>query len=219
MQQSMQMYPLNLQMQMPMAYQPQTSFMQMQKAHADYCKFDDQQFATDPLVLALTFPDQCEFLRLSAYFKFASERNKRNMAISTFQKHLKLIQNFVCRGDYMDFDRGLACGVQFGPKYMLVNTKRLKNFMGRSKSCLNGCFHKCGYGVARVSSDDNQIITEFSRRFGRPLPQPRQWCIRSDDPSVTTAHSQIQSDAEIDIEPMESILDIRNLLNRKAESI
>ena len=121
-----------MQMRMPMQYmqqaqpQQQHSFAQMQKAHAEYCQFDDQQFATDPLVLNLSFPDQCEFLRLSAYFKFASERNKRNMAISTFQKHIQLIQNFVCRGDYMDFDRGLACGVQFGPNYMLVNTKRLK---------------------------------------------------------------------------------------------
>ena len=213
-----------MQMRMPMGFMPQShpqqpSFAQMQKAHAEYCQFDDQQFATDPLVLALTFPDQCEFLRLSAYFKFASERNKRNMAISTFQKHIQLIQNFVCRGDYMDFDRGLACGVQFGPNYMLVNTKRLKTFMGRSKSCLNGCFHKCGYGVSRISSDDNQVITEFSRRFGRALPQPRQWCIRSNDPSVTTAQSGIQSDAEIEIEPIECILDIKNLLNKKAESI
>ena len=200
------------------SYQP-NAFLQLQKAHMEFSQLDDQQFSTDPLVLALPFPDQTEFLRLTAFFKFASDRNKRNMAMSTFKKHLQLIQNFVCRGDYMDFDRGLACGVEFGPNYMLVNTKRLKRFMGRSKSCLNGCFHKCGYGVARVSSDDNQIISEFSRRFGRPLPQPRQWCIRSNDPHVTTAQSEVQSEAEIEIEPLESFLDIRNLLNRKPESI
>jgi hypothetical protein len=193
----------------------------LQRAHMEYSQFDDQNFATDPLVLALSFPDQCEFLRLTAFFKFASDRNKRNMALSTFQKHIQLIQNFVCHGDYMDFDRGLACGVMFGPNYMIVNTKRLKLFMGRSKSCLNGCFHKCGYGVARISSDDNRIIAEFSRRFGKPLPNPRQWCIRSNDPLFTTAttQSETQSDAEIEIEPMESLLDIRNLLNRKAESV
>ena len=193
----------------------------LQRAHMEYSQFDDQNFATDPLVLALSFPDQCEFLRLTAFFKFASDRNKRNMALSTFQKHIQLIQNFVCHGDYMDFDRGLACGVMFGPNYMIVNTKRLKLFMGRSKSCLNGCFHKCGYGVSRISSDDNRIIAEFSRRFGKPLPNPRQWCIRSNDPLFTTAttQSETQSDAEIEIEPMESLLDIRNLLNRKAESV
>ena len=192
---------------------------QLQRAHMEFSQFDDQQFAVDPLVLALPFPDQCEFLRLTAFFKFASDRNKRNMALNTFQKHLQLIQNFVCHGDYMDFDRGLACGVQFGPNYMLVNTKRLKRFMGRSKSCLNGCFHKCHYGVARISSDDNQIITEFSKRFGRQLPQPRQWCIRSNDPSITTSQSEVQSDTEIDIEPVETFLDIRSLLNKKPESI
>ena len=195
------------------------SLSQLQRAHMEFAQFDDQQFSTDPLVLALPFPDQCEFLRLTAYFKYASDRNKRNMALNTFQKHLGLIQNFVCRGDYQDFDRGLACGVMFGPNYMIVNTKRLKKFMGRSKSCLNGCFHKCHYGVARISSDDNQIITEFSRRFGRALPQPRQWCIRSNDPHITTAHSEVQSEAEIEIEPLETILDIRTLLNRKPESI
>lgn len=197
----------------------QANYLLMQQAHSNYCKLDNQQFATDPLVLALPFPDQCEFLRLSAYFKFASDRNKRNMAITSFQKHIQLIQNFVCRGDFMDFDRGLACGVQFGPNYMLVNTKTLKRFMGRSKSCLNGCFHKCGYGVARISTDDNQIVADFSRRYGRQLPQPRQWCIRSNDPSITTTQSEVQSDVEIEIEPVETFLDIRNLLNRKAASI
>lgn len=195
------------------------AFAQLQRAHMEFSQLDDQKFATDPLVLALPFQDQCEFLRLTTFFRFASDRNKRNMALSTFQKHIQLIQNFVCHGDYLDFDRGLACGVEFGPNYMLVNTKRLKLFMGRSKSCLNGCFHKCGYGVARISSEDNQIISEFSRRFGRPLPQPRQWCIRSNDPAITTSQSEIQSDTEIEIEPMESFLDIRNLLNKKAESI
>ena len=200
------------------AFQP-NAFLQLQKAHMEFSQLDDQQFSTDPLVTALPFQDQCEFLRLTAYFKFASDRNKRNMALSTFQKHIQLIRSFVCRGDYLDFDRGLACGVEFGSNYMLVNTKRLKKFMGRSKSCLNGCFHKCGYAVARISSDDNQIIAEFSRRFGRPLPQPRQWCIRSNDPTITTAQSQAQSDAEIEIEPLDPLLDINNLLNRKPESI
>lgn len=198
-----------------------TNYAQLQKAHMEFSQFDDQQFATDPLVLQLAFPDQCEFLRLYAFFKFASDRNKRNMALSTFQKHLQLIKNYVARNDYTDFDRGLACGIQFGPNYMLVNTKRLKLFMGRSKSCLNGCFHKCGFHVSRISSEDNQIISEFSRRYGRPLPQPRQWCIRSNDPSIATTNSESVSESEIEIatDPLEHFLNVSSLLNRKPESI
>ncbi|EAY02228.1 hypothetical protein TVAG_438170 [Trichomonas vaginalis G3] len=141
------------------------------------------------------------------------------MALSTFQKHLQLIKTYVARGDYTDFDRGLACGIKFGPNYMLVNTKRLKLFMGRSKSCLNGCFHKCGYNVSRISSEENQIIAEFSRRSGRPLPQPRQWCIRSNDPNIASAQSESISESEIEIEPMETYLNVSSLLNRKPESI
>lgn len=196
-----------------------TNFAQLQKAHMEYSQFDDAQFASDPLVLQLPFPDQCEFLRLSAFFKFASDRNKRNMALSTFQKHLNLIRAYVSRGDYTDFDRGLACGIQFGQRYMLVNTKRLKLFMGRSKSCLNGCFHKCGYHVSRISSEDNQIISEFSRTYGRPLPQPRQWCIRSDDPTIASSQSESISETEIEIDPIENLFNVSSLLNRKPESI
>ncbi|EAY05314.1 hypothetical protein TVAG_337060 [Trichomonas vaginalis G3] len=195
------------------------NFAQLQKCHMEYCQLDDMQLSTDPLVLQLSFPDQCEFLRLSAYFKFASDRNKRNMALNTFQKHIMLIQNFVCRGDYTDFDRGVACGVQFGPNYMLVNTERLKIFMGRSKSCLNGCFHKCGYYHSRILTEDNQILSEFSRKFGRQLPNPRRWCIRSNDPKIAAPSSDAQSESDLEIEPIDCVFNVSSLLNRKSESI
>lgn len=196
-----------------------TNYGALQKVHYEFSQYDDKQFASDPLVLQLSFPDQCEFLRLSTFFRYASDRNKRNMALSTFQKHIALIRTFVVRGDYTDFDRGLACGLQFGPNYMLVNTKRLKLFMGRSKSCLNGCFHKSGFNVTRISSEENRVISEFSRRFGKPLPFPRQWCIRSNDPSIATPGSESISESEIEIEPLESYLAVSSLLNRKPESI
>lgn len=196
----------------------------LQQVHMEFSQLGGDQLSQDPVVLQLSFPDQCEFLRLSAFFKYASDRNKRNLALATFSKHLQLIKNFVNRGDYGDFERGVACGIQFGSNYMLVNTKRLKIFMGRSKSCINGCFHKLGYGVYRISSDDNPILADFTARSGRQLPQPRQWCIRSSEQLLQGPSPEASSDNEIDIEDRSSeisqlqFLDIKSLLNRRAES-
>lgn len=190
----------------------------LQRAHYQFCQLDNQHLCSDPLVTSLPLQDQCEYLRLSAFFKYASDRNKRNMAISTFTKNISLIQNFVNQGDYFDFDRGLACGIQFGPKYLLVNTKRLKKFMGRSKSCINGCFHKMGYNVSRISTEENHILEDFTQRFGKNIPQPRQWCIRSME--VLSPRTDHTSDVEISIDiDHHDFMNIRSLLNRKSESL
>lgn len=199
-------------------------FSSLRQAHNEFSQLDNQQLAQDPYVVALTFPDQCEFLRLSAFFRFASDRNKRNLAISTFTKHLQMIRAFVMRGDYMDIDRGIAAGIQFGPDYMLVNTKRLKLFMGRSKSCINGCFQKMGYAFTRIGSDDNEILNDFQTRMHRQLPLPRQWCIRSLKQSEGTAETS-SDEIEIDSQSSETSMsipeffDVKSLLNRRAESI
>ena len=165
----------------------------------------------------LEIDDQCEFLRLSTFFKYSSDKNKRNMALSTFGKHLSFIRSFVMQGDTSDFDRGLACGILFYGNLMIVNTKRLKEFLGKSKSCLNGCFHKLGYNVSRIANEDNPQLTEICRHFGRTLPQHRQWCIRSIEPIPSI--SETMSGDEIEIEPLEFMTDIRSLLNRKSSSI
>lgn len=132
----------------------------------------------DPLLYKLPPADQAEFMNLVSMFAFGEDRNKRNMGMTTFIKHLSLIHGFVCKRDAFDALRGIICGVQFGSGSFLVNTARLKEVMFRSKSCMNGCFQKLGYNVCRPSHDIATIFAQILPGYGNHMCTSRQWCVR-----------------------------------------
>lgn len=132
----------------------------------------------DPILYKLPISNQIEYFHLVNMFAYADDRNKRNLGMTTFIKHLSMIHSFVCRGDSFDALRGMLCGIEFGLNSFLINTGRMKKLMYRSKSCMNGCFQKLGYNVCRPPHD---ILTLFSQILpGIPshLLTARQWCVR-----------------------------------------
>ncbi|KAK8884405.1 hypothetical protein M9Y10_043515 [Tritrichomonas musculus] len=132
----------------------------------------------DPLLYKLPISNQIEYFHLVNMFAYADDRNKRNLGMTTFIKHLSMIHAFVCRGDSYDALRGMLCGIEFGLNSFLINTGKMKKLMYRSKSCMNGCFQKLGYNVCRPPHD---ILTLFSQILpGIPshLLTARQWCVR-----------------------------------------
>lgn len=132
----------------------------------------------DPILYKLPVSNQIEYFHLVNMFAYADDRNKRNLGMTTFIKHLSMIHAFVCRGDSFDALRGMLCGIEFGLNSFLINTGRMKKLMYRSKSCMNGCFQKLGYNVCRPPHD---ILTLFSQILpGIPshLLTARQWCVR-----------------------------------------
>lgn len=135
-------------------------------------------FPLDPLLGKLSPTDQAEYLRLVNIFAFAEDRNKRNLGMSTFVKHLSMIHAFVCRGDAFDALRGVLCGIEFGIGAFLVNTSRLKKLMFRSKSCMNGCFQKLGYSVCRPAHEISSIFSQIMPGYGLHVFTARQWCVR-----------------------------------------
>ena len=132
----------------------------------------------DVFVAHLPAADQVEYLDMLHYFETTEEMNRRNLGLSTFKSHLEKIYKFIHKGDRLDTYRGFVCGIEFGTNFILVNTKRLRVLMNRSKSCVNGCLQKLGYTISRQQQD----IIGF---FGAVLPginqvfcNSRQWCIR-----------------------------------------
>lgn len=136
------------------------------------------QFAVDPLLCKLPPSDQAEFFNLVNIFAFADDRNKRNMGMSTFVKHLVMIHSFVCRGDAYDALRGVVCGIEFGLNSFLINTSRLKKLMFRSKSCMNGCFQKLGYTVCRPAHEITGLFAQILPTCSSQLITARHWCVR-----------------------------------------
>ena len=135
-------------------------------------------FPNDPLLCKLCPADQADFMHLMNLFAFSDDRNKRNLGMPTFIKHLSMIHSFVCRGDPYDALRGLVCGIEFGLSTFLINTSRLKKLMYRSKSCMNGCFQKLGYNVCRPAHDITSLFAQILPGFGAHMFTSRQWCVR-----------------------------------------
>ena len=148
----------------------------------------------DPLVSMLQPFDQAEYFRLAHFFAFADDRNKRNLGMSTFIKHLNLIHNFICKGDMRDAQRGLICGIQFGNNSLLINTSRLKKLMCRSKSCMNGCFQKLGYMSSKPSQDLSSLLCRITPGIMVEALNPRNWCVRKAGEKCTLFNPNILLD-------------------------
>ena len=177
---------------------------------------------TDPMVLKLSMPDQAEYFRLFQYFQYCDDRNKRNLGLTTFAKHLTLIHNFVAKGDIFDSIRGLVCGIHFGVDSLLINTSRLKRLMSRSKSCMNGCFQKLGYHVCRPSQDITTTLTQLVPRVDPAVFNPRQWCVRHVVESATVSFKPMVNIqfGELTIQSDSSPIDnmsLSSLLNKKPQ--
>ena len=133
---------------------------------------------TDPLLSLLTQNELTNYLNLVHYFQNSDDRNKRNLGLATFVKHLTMIHNFICRFDNRDNLRGLICGIQFGNASLLINTGRLKLLMSRSKSCMNGCFQKLGYTPTKACEELQGLINKITPGIRNEVMNPRKWCVR-----------------------------------------
>jgi hypothetical protein len=175
------------------------------------------------LISRLSPPDQADYLRLVHQFNSSEDRNKRNLGMSTFVKHLGMIHSFVCRGDSCDALRGAACGIEFAPNAFLINTRQLKKLMVRSKSCMNGCFQKLGYGVCRPARELQSVFAQILPGCSEQAFTARQWCVRKANDSHSISFTpNVQFDVVSEREGGHNeqvqndgawLFDIRNLLN------
>ena len=139
------------------------------------------------ILCRLSATDQVEFMNLINFFIYTDDRNKRNLGMSTFVKHLNAIHDFVCKGDGNDALRGLLCGIEFSSNSFLIHTSRLKKLMYRSKSCMNGCFQKLGYIVCRPAQDISTLFSQILPGISPHCFSTRQWCVRKAT-EITTTH-------------------------------
>jgi hypothetical protein len=175
--------------------------------------------AFNPLLCRLPLSDQSEYVYLASHFAASDDRNKRNLGLPTFVKHLGMIHSFVCRGDGYDALRGFLCGIEFGCNSFLVNTRQLKALMSRSKSCMNGCFQKLGYVVCRPARDIPTLFGQMLPNFACEVLTARQWCIRrAAGPSAVYFQPNLGLEIALEDEQTPPVRDdacpISSLLNR-----
>lgn len=132
----------------------------------------------DAFVAHLPAAEQAEYLEMLQYFETSEEMNRRNLGLSTFKSHLERVYKFIHKGDRLDIYRGFVCGIEFGANFILVNTKRLRVLMNRSKSCVNGCLQKLGYTISRQQQDISGFFGAVLPGINQVFCNSRQWCIR-----------------------------------------
>ena len=134
---------------------------------------------TDAFIASLPISDQNEYLNLQKTFLTSEDRNKRFLGLATFKSDLECVYHFVRKGDSLDIFRGFVCGIVFGSNFLLVNTKRLKAIMNRSKSCVNGCLQRLGYVINRQQQDIPGFFSVILPGVNSIFCNSRQWCVRS----------------------------------------
>ena len=132
----------------------------------------------DPLIGRMQTMDQQEYIRLYKCFQESEDKNKRNHGMDTFVTHLLKVHKFINQKNGYDIFRGFVCGIEFGKGFIIVNTKRLKRLMCRSKSCVNGCIQKLGFEMVRKQQDVSGFFTSILPGVEPQLCNSRQWCVR-----------------------------------------
>jgi len=122
--------------------------------------------------------DQSEYQQLYQYFLACEEKNKRNHGMDTFVNHLIKVHRFINQRNVYDVFRGFVCGIEFGAGFIIVNTKRLKRLMCRSKSCVNGCLQRLGFAICRKQQDVTGFFSVLLPGVDGHLCNSRQWCVR-----------------------------------------
>jgi hypothetical protein len=132
---------------------------------------------TDFMTKFLSAEDRSAYDDMAARFQAVIEA-KPHSGLKEFSEQITSVHGFIRRSEVSQSLRAMVCGIFFGPRFILVNTSRLKNLLGRSKSGMNNHFQKLGYDVMRPS---NEIIGLFQRLLPHMAPQLFQlnkWCLR-----------------------------------------
>ena len=126
----------------------------------------------------MTSEDKEEYVKLRKKFHDFQRTPSKDRRVISFQHELELILSFVeCRPANREI-RSICCGAAFGGCYVCVNTRQLKNFMGRCKSSINGSFHQLGYIGLKAKTKAKQCLSNILSTLVNDQNLFRQWTVR-----------------------------------------
>jgi hypothetical protein len=164
--------------------------------------------------------DRASYAGLSTRFSMGQ---RKHSGVIDFAEQLQAVYKFICSSENQQSLRALACGILFGPGFILVNTNRAKTLFLRSKSGMNNCFQKLGYDVMRPSNQIVDLFESLMPQIDQRVFQIKQWCVRVETKSCKiTFPSHIPAEIadrfekeRIPVRPVTFPLDVRLLLTRK----
>jgi hypothetical protein len=131
--------------------------------------------------------DQAEFIRLTTQLHHCQKSSGKDPRVVSFQKELNLVLAFLERDEVHREERSILTGIAFAGKFVCVNTRLLKAFLGRCKSSINGGFQQMGYVAIRTKAKARNCIVAVMRSLTNDAALLRQWTVRGLAPGSTSA--------------------------------
>jgi hypothetical protein len=133
----------------------------------------------DQIQMCVSDDDMQLLLYLRARMPASEMRFNRNQRIVTFQKQLKLIENYSIRGNDDDWKRCHGCGVCWlDIQTVAVNVSRLSWLLGKAKSLINTNFNLKGYEIGEGSPEVWNLLRAKLPVLKRDVSEMRRWTIR-----------------------------------------
>jgi hypothetical protein len=126
----------------------------------------------------LSSEEQGEFAKLYAGFHQKQRISSKDRRSATFHGELEQVLRFVEHGTTFKEHRCIVAGICFAGPYVCINTRLLKNLLGRCKSSINGIFQQLGYSTLRTKSKARLCVVGCMPSLGVQQDFVRQWAVR-----------------------------------------
>ena len=122
--------------------------------------------------------DQSEFIRLRSQLHQYQKSYGKDPRVVTFRNELGMVLKFIERDEVHREERSILTGIAFAGPFICVNTRLLKQFLGRCKSSINGGFQQMGYVAIRTKTKARNCIVAFMKSLTSEPSLLRQWTVR-----------------------------------------
>ena len=131
----------------------------------------------------LSQADKVEYHRLRNNFHQNQKMSCKDRRLVSFSNELITILHYIEHSEIGRENRTVMVGVCFAGPFIGVNTRQLKNFLGRCKSSINGSLQQLGYVALKTKSKARTCILSILPSLINDQNNLRQWTIRwaSDD--------------------------------------
>lgn len=126
----------------------------------------------------MSLEDQNEYINLKSAFHQNLKSPTKDKRFSAFSSELSILLAFTERSTNGVEERSIAAGIAFAGPYICVNTRQLKNFIGRCKSSLNGSFQQLGYVAVRPKQKTKACVLACLPSLAGDISSLRQWTVR-----------------------------------------
>jgi hypothetical protein len=117
-------------------------------------------------------------MRLRSQLHASQQVPTKDSRLVAFRNELTLVLRFLERDEAHREVRSILAGIAFAGPFICVNTRLLKNFLGRCKSSINGGFQQMGYVALKTKAKARNCILTVMRTLTSDHVLLRQWTVR-----------------------------------------